>query len=84
MPYDPMSNGSAERGVKLVKGQLLVLKSSLETKIGCRVPITHPLLTWLVSHPADVRTFRIRDRMSGKSAYHVAKGKPFGTKLLFR
>ena len=77
VPYDPKTNGSAELGVKLVKGQFLVLKSCLEHKIGRRTPVNHPLLTWLVGHAADVRTFRVRDRCSGRTAYQVAKCRQF-------
>ena len=82
IPYDPKTNGAAELGVKLVKGQLLVLKLGLEKKLGHRVPVTHPLLTWLVQHAADVRTFRVKDRVTMKTPYQFAKGRPFATRLL--
>ena len=77
-----MSNGAAQPGVKLVSGQLLVLKSCLEAKRGHRIPATHPMLTWLVSHAADVRTFRVKDRVTQRSAYQAAKGRAFATRLL--
>ena len=44
--------------------------------------MTHPIMTWLVSRAADVRTFRVRDRVTQRSAYQMAKGRSFSTRLL--
>ena len=58
--YDPQSNGSAEVGVKLLKGHLRTLKSCLEAKIGYKVPVKHPLIAWMVRHAADLVTWCAR------------------------
>ena len=55
--YDPQSNGSAEVGVKLLKGHLRTLKSCLESQLGYRVPVQHPLVSWMVRHAADLVTW---------------------------
>ena len=46
LPYDPQANGGAEIGVKLVKGQLKTLRSSLEARVGFKIPVAHPINTW--------------------------------------
>ena len=45
---DHQSNGSAECGVGLMKGQVRTLKQDLETKIGVPVPEDHNILTWFI------------------------------------
>ena len=52
LEYDPQANGSAEVGVRLLKGQLRTLRSSLEAQIGFRVPVRHAVTSWLVRHSA--------------------------------
>ena len=42
--YDPKANGSAEVGVKLLKGHFRTLRSAMEEKLGCRIPVRHPLI----------------------------------------
>ena len=81
VPYDPQTNGDAESAVKMVKGQLRTMWLGLEDCIGHQVPATHPLMSWLVGHAADVRSFRVRGA-DGRSGYHRARGRPFGTRLL--
>ena len=43
--HDPQANGSAETGVKLLKGHLRTLKSCLESKIGFKIPVRHPVVS---------------------------------------
>ena len=44
------SNGLIERFIKTIEGQLRTLKSALETRIGDRIPNTHPVLAWAVEY----------------------------------
>ena len=46
--YDPQSNGSAEVGVRLVKGHFRSIRSCLESSIGHRIPVRHPLIAWMI------------------------------------
>ena len=57
LPYDPQSNGAIESGVKLVKGQLKTMRSALESRLGFKIPVAHPLLAWLVTYSANLLTF---------------------------
>ena len=41
---ESQSNGKAESAVKAVEDQLRVLKGALESRIGARVPSTHPVM----------------------------------------
>ena len=52
--YDPQANGSAEVGVRILKGMVRTHRSSLERDLGYRVPARHPLIAWLVKHVADI------------------------------
>lgn len=77
-PYDPQSNGQIEVGVKLVKGQLRTMRSALESKVGFRIPVAHPLISWLVSHAANVLSWYSRGR-DGRAAYQRVRGRPFSS-----
>ena len=79
--YDPQSNGSAEVGVKLVKGMVRTMRSGLERELGFRVPARHPLVSWIVRHAANTLTWTVKGH-DGMSAYQRVRGKPFRTKLL--
>ena len=74
VPYDPQSNGAAEMAVGLLKGSLRSLLLGLERQIGAKVPVTHPLVTWLVRHAAMLRTMRVRGQ-DGLTAYQRIKGR---------
>ena len=79
--YDPQSNGSAEVGVKLLKGQLRTLKSCLEDQLGYRVPVQHPLIAWMTRHAANLVTWCARGH-DGQTAYQRVRAREFKTKLM--
>ena len=56
--YDPKSNGGTEVGVRIFKDQLRTLKLCLEDRIGKKVPIDHPIMTWLVDHTSNILNTR--------------------------
>ena len=74
--YDPQSNGNAEVGVKLLKGHLRTLRSSLEEQSGYRIPVKHPIIAWMVRHAANLLTWSVRGH-DGQTAYQRVKPKPF-------
>ena len=41
--YGSQANGSAEVGVRILKGHFRTMRSDLETKLGYRVPVRHQL-----------------------------------------
>ena len=79
--YDPQANGSAEVGVKLVKGHFRCLRSSLEEHLGHRIPVRHPLMTWLVRHAANVITWCSKGH-DGQTAYQRVRQRQFTTRLM--
>ena len=74
--YDPQSNGSAEVGVKLLKGHLRTLKSCLESQIGHKIPVRHPLVAWMVRHAANLITWCSKGH-DGRTGYQRVKAREF-------
>ena len=81
VPHDPQTNGAAETAVGTLKGQLRTLQMCLERRLGMKIPVNHPILTWLVRHAAYVRTARVRGS-DGQTGYQRARGTSFTTKLV--
>ena len=81
VPYDPQTNGAAENAVKLFKGTLKAMMLGLERQLEARVPIDHPIVTWMAVYAAQVRTMTVRGS-DGKTAHQRARGTPSSTRLL--
>ena len=79
--YDPQANGSAEVAVRLLKGHLRTLRSSLEAQIGFRIPVRHALMTWLVRHAAALISWCAKGH-DGQTAHQRVRGREFRTRLL--
>ena len=79
--YDPQANGSAEVGVKLLKGHFRTLRSCLENRIGFKIPVRHALITWMVRHAANLVTWCSKGH-DGRTAYQRVKGRDFRTRLM--
>ena len=79
--YDPQSNGSAEIGVKLLKGHLRTLKSCLESRIGHKIPVQHPVVAWMTRHAANLITWYAKGH-DGRTGYQRAKTRDFRTRLM--
>ena len=66
------------------------MKSSLEAKVGAKMPERHPLLAWMVQGAAEVIT-RYQVGADGKTAYQRWRGRTgekkvaiFGEKVMWR
>jgi hypothetical protein len=81
VPYDPQTNGAAENAVRLLKGSLRVNLLSFERQIQARIPVQHPILTWLVTYAASVRNMRVRGQDS-RTAQQLARGSGASTRLI--
>ena len=46
--------------IGLMKGHIRSMKDALDSRIGCPLPVSHPLLTWLVRHASH--TYRLFHR----------------------
>ena len=66
--YGPQANGSAEIGVKLLIGHFRTFWFKLESEIKFRVPVRHPLVSWMVRHAAGIITWCAKGH-AGRSAY---------------
>ena len=73
VPHDPQTNGAAETGVRLLKGQVRAMQLTLERQIGMKIPPQHAIMWWLVRHAAHVRSLLIRGS-DGRTAYQRSRG----------
>ena len=69
VPYDPQTAGAAEVSVKNLKGHVRAMHLTLDRFVEKHVPVTYPLLAWLVEHAAFVRLTGVIGQ-DGKTAYH--------------
>ena len=70
--YDKDANGMTERGVQAAEGLARTLKLELEDKLGHKIPVDHPAVTWLIQHAADMLT-ELKVKKNGKTAYETIK-----------
>ncbi len=87
---DSQANGMAERGVQAVEEYVRVLKLALEKRLNAKIPVSHPIVAWLVPHAADMLS-KLEVKANGRTAYEMYKGRAytgelaeFGQKVLFR
>ena len=75
------SNGSIENAISCLEDQIRVDRLSLEHNFAHRVPIGHPIFTWLVRHSGFLhRRFQIGH--DGMSAYQRIHHKPYDRALM--
>ena len=74
--YDSQSNGTAERAVQTIECITRTHKLALEKRIGRKIPSTHPVMTWLVEHGADMLNKYLVGR-DGRTTYERIKGKAY-------
>ena len=55
VPHDPQTAGAAEVSARNLKCQVRAMHLTLDRILGKHVPVTHPLIAWLVEHAAFVR-----------------------------
>ena len=78
--YDPQSNGMAEAAVKSWKGMFRTHKSALEEQLGAKIPVKHPMISWLAKWASDILVWTVKG-LDGITAYQRVRGKPFRTRL---
>ena len=82
VPYDPQTAGAAEVLVRNLKGQVRAMHLTLDHFMDKHVPVTHPLIAWLVEHAAFVRLTGVIGQ-DGMSAYHRIRGTEHKLRLPF-
>ena len=78
--YDPQANGAAENAVKAWKGMFKTQKSSLESSIGLKIPVRHPIIAWIAKWSSDVMVWQLKGH-DGLTPYQRIRGKPFHSRL---
>ena len=68
------SNGVVERAVQTVEQYLRTSKSSLDERMGVRIDVRHPILTWMCEYVTYL-TNRLEVSSDGRTAYERVKGK---------
>ena len=79
--YDPSSNGEIENACRRLGGKLRTLKLDLEARLDRRMPVSHPVIGWLVEHAAWLLTC-CHQTDDGRTPYHLARGCRFKRELL--
>ena len=84
------ANGSIERAIQTIQGQIRAIKDYTERQIGATIGLDSAVLKWLVRHAAwTLTTFHVGS--DGKTAHQRIRGKPFiqqiaafGEQILFK
>ena len=71
---ESQSNGMAEDAVQRLEDLVRTYKSSLETRLECRIPMKHPVMRWMVEHAATMLN-RFTTNPEGLSPYAAAHGR---------
>ena len=77
---DSNANGSNERAIQTIQGQIRAIKDYTERQIGATIGLDSAVLKWLVRHAAwTLTTFHIGS--DGKTAHQRIRGKPFNQQI---
>ena len=70
------ANGSIERAIQTIQGQIRAIKDYTERQIGATIGLDSAVLKWLVRHAAwTLTTFHVGS--DGKTEHQRIRGKPF-------
>ena len=73
---ESQSNGTIERAIQAIEGQIRTSKDHLETLYKEEIDTRHPILPWLVQYASAMLT-RCEIGVDGRTAYERLKGKRF-------
>ena len=79
--HDPQANGSAEVGVKLLKGHFRTARLCIESRLGHRIQVRHPLIAWMIQHAASLITWCAKGQ-DGQTALQRVRSRQFKTRLM--
>ena len=82
VPHDPQTAGPAEVSVQNLKCQVRAMHLTLDRFLEKHVPVTHPLIAWLVEHAASVRLTGVVGR-DGRTAYYKIRRTEHSLRLPF-
>ncbi len=67
-------NGAVEQAVRRWRGQLQTLKLAYEDNMNTKLPVSHPLMGWLILWAGEV-LLKYKVRESGRTAYESITGQ---------
>ncbi len=79
--YDSQANGGTEVGVRALRGQFRTMRLCLEKRVGRKIPVRHPLTSWLLEHAALLLNASVRGE-DGLTSWARVRGRPFGQRLV--
>ena len=71
---DSASNGRVERCIQELGGQVRTLRVALEERLRTTIPLSHPIVPWLIRHSADILN-KCQVREEGKTSFELIKGR---------
>ena len=77
---DSNTNGTIERAIQDVEGQVRTLRSALEHLLSAPVQLSSPIVPWLIRHAACLIT-RCRIRPSGRTSFELMRGRRSNARL---
>jgi hypothetical protein len=80
VPYLSKSNGGTEVGIRNVRKDFRTMRMCLEDRLGHKVPVEHPICSWLLQHVAFLQTALVRGD-DGFTAWTKVRGRPFSQRL---
>ena len=72
-PGESKSNGASERAVQMVEDRARTYKMALERRLKMRIPMTHPVMAWLVEH-AGANLTKYHAHAGGLTSYERLHG----------
>jgi hypothetical protein len=79
--YDPAGNGDVEATVKQFQGIVRTNKRDLEKRMNAKLPVEHPLFSWLVEYCAFIINVRVVGK-DGVTAFARIRRKNFAKRLI--
>ena len=78
---DSQANGGIEVGIRIVRGVLRTIKMCFEQRIDRHIPVSRPVVEWLLEHACFLITALVRGD-DGLTAWARTRGRPFSQQVV--
>ena len=79
--YDSQANGGIEVGIRIIRGILRAVKMCFEQSIDRHIPVSHPVVEWLLEHACLLINTLVRGD-DGVTAWARSPGRPFSQQVV--